>query len=39
VVLIVDETADVLFQRQCTGTVGRIGNAQVAVYLVYASGR
>jgi SRSO17 transposase len=25
-------------QRQYTGTAGRVENAQVAVYLVYASG-
>lgn len=42
-VLVVDETGDlkkgthtVGFQRQYTGTAGRIENAQVAVYLVYA---
>jgi SRSO17 transposase len=44
-VLVVDETGDlkkgartVGVQRQYTGTAGRIENAQVAVYLVYASG-
>ncbi|WP_406447027.1 IS701 family transposase [Streptomyces sp. NBC_01613] len=43
VVLVVDETGDVKkgtdtvgVQRQYTGTAGRIENAQVAVYLVYA---
>jgi SRSO17 transposase len=43
-VLVVDETGDlkkgtttVGAQRQYTGTAGRIENAQVAVYLVYAS--
>jgi SRSO17 transposase len=43
-VLVVDETGDlkkgtrtVGVQRQDTGTAGRIENAQVAVYLVYAS--
>jgi SRSO17 transposase len=43
-VLVVDETEDlkrgtatVGVQRQDTGTAGRIENAQVAVYLVYAS--
>ena len=42
--LVVDETEDlkrgtatVGVQRQDTGTAGRIENAQVAVYLVYAS--
>jgi len=42
-VLVVDETGDVKkgthtvgVQRQYTGTAGRIENAQVAVYLVYA---
>ena len=30
-------TATVGLQRQYTGTAGRIENAQVAVYLVYAS--
>lgn len=42
-VLVVDETGDVKkrthtvgVQRQCTGTAGRIENAQVAVHLVYA---
>jgi hypothetical protein len=42
-VLVVDETGDVKkgtgtvgIQRQYTGTAGRIENAQVAVYLVYA---
>lgn len=41
--LVVDETGDVKkrthtvgVQRQCTGTAGRIENAQVAVHLVYA---
>jgi len=45
-VLIVDETGDVKkgtktvgVQRQYTGTAGRIENAQVAVYLVYAGTR
>lgn len=45
-VLIVDETGDVKkgvesvgVQRQYTGTAGRIENAQVAVYLTYASPR
>ncbi len=45
-VLVVDETGDlkkgthtVGAQRQYTGTAGRIENAQVAVYLVYASRR
>ena len=43
-VLVIDETGDlkkgsqsVGVQRQDTGTAGRIENAQVAVYLVYAS--
>ena len=43
-VLVVDETGDlkkgahtVGVQRQYTGTAGRIENAQVAVYLTYAS--
>jgi len=43
-VLVIDETGDlkkgtgtVGVQRQYTGTAGRIENAQVAVYLVYAS--
>jgi SRSO17 transposase len=43
-VLVVDETGDlkkgthaVGVQRQYTGTVGRIENAQVAVYLTYAT--
>ena len=43
-VLVVDEpgdlkkgTATVGVKRQYTGTAGRIENAQVAVYLVYAS--
>jgi SRSO17 transposase len=43
-VLVVDETGDlkkgtatVGIKRQYTGTAGRIENAQVAVYLVYAS--
>jgi SRSO17 transposase len=43
-VLVVDETGDlkkgtatVGVQRQYTGTAGRVDNAQVAVYLVYAS--
>jgi len=42
----VDETGDVKkgtvtpgVQRQCTGTAGRIENAQVAVYLEYAAPR
>ena len=45
-VLVVDETGDlkkgaasVGVQRQYTGTAGRIENAQVAVYLTYATGR
>jgi SRSO17 transposase len=45
-VLVVDETGDlkkgshtVGVQRQYTGTAGRIENAQVAVYLTYASAR
>ncbi|ALC20435.1 IS701 family transposase [Streptomyces pristinaespiralis] len=45
-VLVVDETGDVKkgtdtvgAQRQYTGTAGRIENARVAVYLVYASRR
>ncbi len=45
-VLVVDETGDlkkgtstVRVQRQHTGTAGRIENAQVAVYLVYAGTR
>ncbi len=45
-VLVVDETGDlkkgthtVGMQRQYTGTAGRIENAQVAVYLVYAGRR
>jgi SRSO17 transposase len=45
-VLVVDETGDlkkgvhtVGVQRQYTGTAGRIENAQVAVYLVYAGQR
>jgi SRSO17 transposase len=45
-VLVVDETGDlkkgtctVGVQRQYTGTAGRIENAQVAVYLVYAGAR
>ncbi|MER5795252.1 IS701 family transposase [Streptomyces sp. NPDC001980] len=45
-VSVVDETGDlkkgtrtVGVQRQCTGTAGRIGNSQVAVYLVYADPR
>ncbi|SCF58000.1 SRSO17 transposase [Streptomyces sp. Cmuel-A718b] len=45
-VLVVDETGDVKkgigtvgVQRQHTGTAGRIENAQVAVYLVYAGQR
>jgi SRSO17 transposase len=44
-VLVVDETGDlkkgtttVGVKRQYTGTAGRVENAQVAVYLVYASG-
>jgi len=43
-VLVVDETGDlkkgtrtVAVQRQYTGTAGRIENAQVAVYLTYAT--
>jgi SRSO17 transposase len=43
-VLVIDETGDlkqgtttVGVQRQHTGTAGRVENAQVAVYLVYAS--
>jgi SRSO17 transposase len=43
-VLVVDETGDlkkgthtVGVQRQCAGTVGRIENAQVAVYLTHAT--
>ena len=46
VVLVVDETGDVKkgshtvgVQRQYTGTAGRTENAQVAVYLTYASDR
>jgi SRSO17 transposase len=45
-VLVVDETGDVKkgsatvgVQRQYTGTAGRIENAQVGVYLVYAGAR
>jgi len=45
-VLVIDETGDVKkgvhtvgVQRQYTGTAGRIENAQVAVYLAYASDR
>jgi SRSO17 transposase len=45
-VLVVDETGDlkkgtatVGVQRQYTGTAGRIENAQVAVWLTYATGR
>ncbi|MFF7194550.1 IS701 family transposase [Streptomyces sp. NPDC008079] len=45
-VLVVDETGDVKkgvgavgVQRQYTGTAGRIENAQVAIYLVYAGQR
>lgn len=45
-VLVVDETGDlkkgtatVGVQRQYTGTAGRIGNSQVAVYLAYSTGR
>jgi SRSO17 transposase len=45
-VLVVDETGDVKkgtrtvgVQRQYTGTAGRVENAQVAVYLVYAAAR
>jgi SRSO17 transposase len=45
-VLVVDETGDVKkgittvgVQRQYTGTAGRVENAQVGVYLVYATGR
>jgi SRSO17 transposase len=44
-VLVIDETGDlkkgtatVGVQRQYTGTAGRVENAQVAVYLVYAGG-
>jgi SRSO17 transposase len=43
-VLVIDETGDLKkgaatagVQRQYTGTAGRVDNAQVAVYLVYAS--
>jgi SRSO17 transposase len=43
--LVIDETGDlkkgahtVGVQRQYTGTAGRVENAQVAVYLVYATG-
>jgi SRSO17 transposase len=43
-VLVVDETGDLKkgtgtagVQRQYTGTAGRVENAQVAVYLVYAT--
>jgi len=43
-VLVIDETGDlkkgtmtVGVKRQCTGTAGRVENAQVAVYLVYAT--
>jgi SRSO17 transposase len=43
-VLVIDETGDLKkgtksagVERQYTGTAGRIENAQVAVYLVYAS--
>jgi SRSO17 transposase len=45
VVLVVDETGEVKkgaaagVQRQYTGTVGRIENAQVAVYLTYGPRR
>ena len=45
-VLVVDETGDVKkgtatvgVQRQYTGTAGRLGNSQVAVYLTYAGPR
>jgi SRSO17 transposase len=45
-ILVIDETGDVKkgrctvgVQRQYTGTAGRIENAQVAVYLVYAGPR
>jgi len=45
-ILVIDETGDVKkgvhtvgVQRQYTGTAGRIENAQVAVYLVYAGER
>jgi SRSO17 transposase len=45
-VLVVDETGDVKkgtrtvgVQRQYTGTAGRVENAQVAVYLTYATAR
>jgi SRSO17 transposase len=44
-VLVVDETGDlkkgtstVAVQRQYTGTAGKVDNAQVAVYLAYATG-
>jgi SRSO17 transposase len=44
-VLVIDETGDlkkgattVGVQRQYTGTAGRVENAQVAVWLVYATG-
>jgi SRSO17 transposase len=44
-VLVIDETGDlkkgtttVGVKRQYTGTAGRVENAQVAVYLVHASG-
>ena len=43
--MVIDETGDlkkgtstVGVQRQYTGTAGRVENAQVAVYLVYATG-
>jgi SRSO17 transposase len=45
-ILVIDETGDVKkgtvkvgVQRQYTGTAGRIENAQVAVYLSYASAK
>ena len=45
-ILVIDETGDVKkgtatvgVQRQYTGTAGRIENAQVAVYLTYASAK
>jgi SRSO17 transposase len=44
-VLVIDETGDLKkgtatagVQRQYTGTAGRVENAQVAVWLVYATG-
>ena len=43
-VLVADETGDlkkgsatVGVQRQCTGTAGRVENAQVAIYLGYVA--